>query len=53
MKNSEEKDPLEEQLKNIIRKKSEENEALNKLLRKLKDNPENEDGDGIPEEENQ
>jgi hypothetical protein len=50
MKKGQEKDPLEEQLQNIIRKKSEENEALNKLLEKLSDSEVDSEKGGAKEE---
>ncbi len=42
MDNHNEKAPLEEQLQNIIRRKSEENAALNKLLKQLESSNEDE-----------
>jgi len=42
MNNDKYKEPLEEQLESIIRKKSDENAALKSLLEKLKENDKNE-----------
>lgn len=45
MENDNKKQPLEEQLQNLIRKKSDENAALNKLLKQLENSKEDEGND--------